>query len=195
MYLQLAFISSIINAIPAFMPPTWLVLSMYKVNHPALNVIAIALFGVIGSVIGRYVMYKYSKLFGKYVPKKQAINLSYFRKFVGKGELKLYLGTFIYSLSPLPSNFLFIAFGLSGVNLVPVLLGFCLGRLLSYILLVSASFRTFSYFSLFIDTKEARIITDLLGIAFAVLVIFINWEKVYLRTNKLKKKMGNWIRK
>lgn len=188
-YVQISIVSFFVNVIPAFVPPTWLLLGVYKVNHAELNIVLLAAVGVLGSALGRYVMYKYSKFFSKYVSKKEKRNLSYFKKFVGKGDLGLYVGTFLYSLSPLPSNFLFISFGLSGVNLVPVMLGFCLGRLISYILLVGVSFKTFAYFSVFFNIGEAKWAADVIGVILAILIIFVDWEKVYLKTKRIKEKI------
>ena len=181
--------SIIVNVVPAFAPPTWLVLSLYKINHPYINLLSLAILGVVGSVIGRYIMYRYSELFGKYVPKKQADNLKYFKKLVGGNDLEVFFGALLYSLSPLPSNFLFISFGLSEMKATPVFLGFALGRLVSYTFLIDASFRSFSYFSVFFGVNELRYAIDILGVVFAVFIIFVRWKNVYARSHELKKKL------
>ncbi|VVB74196.1 Uncharacterised protein [Candidatus Tiddalikarchaeum anstoanum] len=190
-YLQIAFVSFIINIVPAFMPPTWLVLSISKVNYPSLNTFAIAAFGVLGSLTGRYVMYYYSKFLGKYIKEGHKKNVYYFRKLVGSNNVAVFLMTLIYSLGPVPSNFLFISFGLSEIKLLPVLLGFSIGRFVSYVLLIDVSFQAFSYLSLFVNVNGARIIADILGIFFAVIIVFVKWEKLYLFIEKLKVKKAN----
>lgn len=192
-YLAVTITSIIVNVVPAFAPPTWLVLSLYKINHPQIDLLALAFFGVVGSVIGRYVMYRYSELFGKYIPKKEVENLRYFRKFIGETNPRVFIETLVFSMSPLPSNFLFIAFGLSEVNIQPVLVGFFLGRLLSYTFLIQASFKSFTYFSNYFGAGETRIIIDLLGVLFAVIVIFIRWKKVYISTEGVKKKLSKFF--
>ena len=194
-YIIVMLYSIFVNVVPAFAPPTWLVLSLYKINRPQLDIIELALFGVIGSVIGRYVMYKYSQFFGKYIPKKGAENLRYFRKFVGETDPRIFLETFLFSLSPFPSNFLFIAFGLSSVNITPVIVGFFLGRLLSYTFLIDASFRSYSYLSASFGSNEIRIAADVLGVIFAIAVIFIRWKKVYISSHDFKEKLKSLLRR
>lgn len=194
-YLEVTFVAILVNVVPAFAPPTWLVLALYKINHPYLNLLALAFAGVVGSVIGRFVMYKYSEALGKYVPKKEVENLRYFRKFVGETKPRVFIETFLFSLSPFPSNFLFIAFGMSEVNLQPVLVGFFLGRLLSYSLLIQASFSSFGYLSGYIGSDTATLAADLIGLVFAVIVIFIRWKKVYLRAHEWKEKFLKRLKK
>jgi len=177
-YLEVTFLSLIVNVIPAFTPPTWIVLSLYKINNPQLNSLAIAMLGVIGSVSGRFVMYLYSKALGRFIPQKYADNLNYFKKFVEERKLGIFLGTLIYSLVPLPSNLLFIAFGASSVKVLPVLAGFALGRAISYTAIVYASFRAFVFFESF-GIENLRYLADLLGILAAVAMIFIDWRKVF----------------
>lgn len=192
-YIEVLLTSIAVNVVPALAPPTWLVLSLFKINRPEFNLILLALVGVIGSVIGRYVMYKYSQYFGKYVPKKEAENLHYFRKFIGETKPRVFIETFLFSLSPLPSNFLFISFGLSGVDLEPVLIGFFLGRLLSYSLLIYASFRFFTYFSIFVSASQLRIAVDILGALFAVAIIFIRWKNIYFKAHEWRRKLEKFF--
>ena len=192
-YLYITLFSFVVNVIPALVPPTWAILSLYKINNPAINTLLLAFFGVIGSVTGRYVMYRYSHFFGRYIPKSDAENLNYFRKLVGDKGFGLFFGTFLYSLSPLPSNFLFIAFGLSGVNIPLVLLGFGLGRFLSYSLLVGVSFRSFSFISDFFDIPYLKLAVDIMGIIFAISIVFIKWKKLYVVINHLKKSLAGFV--
>jgi len=104
-----------------------------------------------------------STLLGSHVPRKQADNLSYFRKLVEGKKLGLFFGTLVYSLSPLPSNFLFIASGVSGVNLLPVIAGFAVGRFISYAFLVYASARAYESLLGFFDMKDLRLVADIPG--------------------------------
>lgn len=186
-YIEITVISFAVNVIPAFVPPTWLVLSFYKINNPMLNVAAITFFGVIGSVVGRYLMYVYSKFFANYLPKKEEKNLSYFKKFVAGNEFNLSVGTFLYALTPLPSNFLFISLGLSKTNIKPALLGFALGRFLSYFTLITVSMRAYSYLSRYVSGSAMSIIVELLGLFFAILIMFVNWKNVYEKGRKFFK--------
>lgn len=185
-YFEITFISFLVNIIPAFVPPTWIILSLYKISNPELNILAIALFGVIGSVLGRLGMYYYSNVLGKYVPKSHKSNIKYIAKLVKGKKLRLFIITFLYSLSPLPSNFLFIISGISGMELFPIVLGFALGRILSYSSLVYGSFRIFNYFAE-LKIENLKLLADLSGILLSIIFIFVDWKKVFkkLRFHKI----------
>ena len=182
-YIQITILSYFVNLVPIFAPSTWIVLSLFKINNPHISTITIAVFGVIGSVSGRYTMYLYSKVLGKYIPKKYKTSTKFFRKLVEEHKLGLLIGTFIYTLTPLPTNFLFIASGISNIKIRPILSGFAVGRLLSYVLLVSISYKLFSL-TKFFNTDTTRFLADLIGIFLTLIVIFIDWKKLYFKTRK-----------
>jgi hypothetical protein len=47
--------------------------------------------------------------------------------------------------------------------------------------------RTFSYLSRYVSGGSMRIIIDLLGIFFAILIMFINWKNIYEKGRKFFK--------
>ncbi len=175
-YVEVIFAAFVVNIIPAFAPPTWIVLCMIKINRPELDSLWLAFFGVVGSVAGRLVMYRYSAVLGHHVPRKQAENLRYFRKLVEGRKLGPFIGTFLYSLGPFPSNFLFIGSGISGVNLLPVIAGFALGRFISYTLLVYGSSLAYTYAAGF-GIPNLRYVSDVIGLLSVASLMFIDWKK------------------
>ncbi len=177
MYLEVTIAAFVVNVIPAFAPPTWIVLCIFKINQLEMNSLLVAFFGVIGSVAGRLVMYQYSAMLGRHVPQKQAENISYFRKLVEGKRIGPFIATFIYALSPLPSNFLFIASGISGVKLLPIIAGFAAGRFISYALLVHVSSMTYTFAQKF-GMQNLRYIADIIGLLAAASVIFIDWKRI-----------------
>ena len=180
LYFQVTLIAFVVNVIPAFVPPTWIVLSMFKIHNPELDTLVIAGFGVVGSIVGRYVLYLYSKVFGRFVPSKYGDNIRYISRFLGQRKLGLFLGTFLYALSPLPSNFLFISSGISAVEVLPVLGGFALGRIISYAALIHASHRVFLFFDT-LGLENIRLAVDVLGVVGGIAVVLIDWRKVLER--------------
>ena len=185
-YIEVTFIAFLVNVAPAFVPPTWIVLSLYGINHPELNSLALSLFGVIGSVAGRFLVYLYSKPLKKYLPQKQADNINYFKRLLEGRRWSRFLGSFIYSLGPFPSNFLFVSSGISGIEILPVLAGFAVGRAVSYTSLVYASYKAFFLLEIF-GLKRIRFLADLLGILAALSIVFINWKKLFKKVNKILK--------
>lgn len=176
-YLEVTLLSFLVNVIPAFAPPTWMVLSLYQIDHPLLNTPIVAFLGVVGSVGGRFVMYYYSRILGKYIPNKYADNLKAFKGFVEERKLGLFFGTFIYSLGPLPSNFLFIASGITRTELLPVLGGFAVARGVSYVLLIYASLGVLSFLEL-LGGSYVKHIVNVIGVVAGVTVVFVDWRKL-----------------
>lgn len=177
LYFEVTLIAILVNVIPAFAPPTWIVLSFFKIQNPELDTLGLALFGVVGSIAGRYGMYLYSRALGTYVPRKYEENLSYISRFLGEKKLGLFLATFLYSLSPLPSNFLFISSGISAVEVLPVLGGFAIGRIISYATLTYMSHRLFFFLDA-LGVPYMRLAIGVLGLVGGIAVIFIDWRKV-----------------
>jgi hypothetical protein len=176
LYLEVLVVAFLVNLVPAFAPPTWIVLCLYQLNNPQLNILGLAGFGVVGSVTGRYGMYLYSKFFGKYVPKKQANSLSCLAQFAGGKRKTVLFGSFLYALSPLPSNFLFIASGLSFMRVLPLLAGFAFGRVISYASLAYVSSTLFSLAGVG-NVWYGRLVVDILGVAGGFSIVLINWER------------------
>ena len=191
LYFEVILVAFLVNVIPALAPPTWVVLSMYKIHNPNLDTLGIAFSGVLGTIAGRYVMYLYCRAFGTYVPRKYVGNIGYISRFLGEKKLGLFLATFLYALSPLPSNFLFISSGISAVEVLPVLGGFAVGRLISYASLTYASHRIFLFLDA-LEIRNVRLAIDVLGVVGGVSVIFIDWrkmlEKLKLSPRKLDEK-------
>lgn len=176
-YLEIILMSFAVNVVPALAPPTWLVLTLYHMGHPFLETPFVALAGVVGSVGGRLVMYYYSRVLGKYIPNRYAENLKSFRRFIEERKWGLFFGSLVYSLGPLPSNFLFIASGIARTDLLPMLGGFALGRTLSYAILIYASIGIFSVLTLF-GGPYVKDVVNVLGVIAGVSVIFIDWRKL-----------------
>jgi membrane protein YqaA with SNARE-associated domain len=184
-YIQVSLVSFLLNIVPAFAPPTWIVLGLYKISYQGMNIFLLALFGVIGSVFGRLIMYYYSGALKKYLPKQNKTHLNYLRKIEKGKKLQLFIITFFYSLSPLPSNFLFITAGLSGFEILPLIAGFTFGRIASYSLLIYGEFRMAVFLERF-GIGHISFIADIVGILASIMIVLIDWKKVYERYKKFK---------
>lgn len=184
MYLIAVLSIFVANIVPIFAPPTWIMLSLYKISNPELNIGILVLLGVIGSVAGRFAMYHYSKALGRYVPQRYTGNLTQFKKAVEEKKCGLFLGSFAYSLSPLPSNYLFIGSGISGMKIIHTLTGFAFGRAISYLLLIYGFYKTFSSFGVS-STGNMQLFGNILGILACVLLIFIDFQKIIGKTRNI----------
>ena len=123
-----------LNLIPVFAPPTWMALAFVGFQFPETSAWALALTGAAAATTGRLTL---ALLSHRIVGKKLLNETQRTNIYVVKQRLEkrpaLTFGIFLsYAFSPLPSNFLFIAYGLTGLSLARVALPFFLGRCVSY---------------------------------------------------------------
>ena len=180
-YILLFILIFIINVVPAFMPPTWIILSFFYVNNDLLFLPTIIL-GVIAATSGRIVLALISKYWLKKVlPISFYSNYEYLGEYL-KEHTKLTLPiVFGYAFSPISSNSLFIMAGLSNLNLKLIASSFFIGRLISYSFWITASHQlsnrldtiftgTFSNLNTFISA--------LISMGIVVIIGRINWKNL-----------------
>jgi membrane protein YqaA with SNARE-associated domain len=124
----------LLNVIPAFAPPTWMVFSFLGFRFPSHMAWSLALVGAVAAATGRSLL---GKLFRTIVrnhwlseaAKENVDSL----KLELENRPKLTFGLFLfYAFTPLPSNYLFIAYGLMTMPLVRLVVPFFIGRFVSY---------------------------------------------------------------
>lgn len=132
--LVVATIIFLLNVVPAFAPPTWMVFSFIGFHFPEHNGWELAVAGALGATLGRVSLAKLSRIVirQKFMTEDTRRNVDAIRENL-KGRTKLTFGLFLlYAFSPLPSNYLFIAYGLTAMDLKLIALPFFLGRTVSY---------------------------------------------------------------
>jgi len=123
-----------LNLVPAFAPPTWMALAFFGFQFPDINPWALALTGALAATCGRLGLALMShRLFRiKLLSAAQRANIDVLKERL-EHRPAITVGVFLCdAISPLPSNFLFIAYGLTGLPLRRVALPFFIGRSLSY---------------------------------------------------------------
>src|SRR5665213_4246125 len=124
----------ILNVIPAFAPPTWLVFSFVGFQYPLLNGVEVALIGALAATLGRLMLAVLSRVIvrGKFLSESTKQNIDAIKLGL-QGKRKLTFGLLLfYAFSPLPSNYVFIAYGLTALDLKLIAVPFFLGRSVSY---------------------------------------------------------------
>ena len=124
----------VLNLIPAFAPPTWMVFSLIGFHNLTPHVTWLALVGAVAATGGRLTLAKLSRVIirQRLLSQQSKDNIDAIRQGL-EGREKLTFGLFLfYALSPLPSNFLFIAYGLTSMRLSLLAVPFLLGRSVSY---------------------------------------------------------------
>lgn len=177
-----------VNIIPAFAPPTWLVLSYFHVTSPQ-NFLLLILLGVTASTAGRYVLAKFSgKLFVRFASEKKKKEIDLIKEKLQKKSTAKFMLSFIFSLGPLPSNAFFIAVGSTKLKLKEFLLGFFAGRTISYLFLVYTSGVLFSSFGdqLAGDTSLVTLGVEIIGVIAIIAFFLIDWTKLIDLIDKKK---------
>jgi hypothetical protein len=123
-----------INIIPAFAPPTWMVFSYIGFRYVAVNVALLAVVGATAATLGRITLAKMARVVvrQRFMSERTRENIDVIREHL-EPRRKLTFGIFLfYAFTPLPSNSLFIAYGLTTMKLRLIAAPFFIGRSVSY---------------------------------------------------------------
>ena len=185
-YLGILFLLIGINAAPLLMPPSWIVLSSFLALDPTLNILVLALVGATGATIGRFFLKRISHFFRRFIGKEQKSNLDIIGNFLNRRKFGYIITSFLFAATPLPSNMLFVAYGLMRSKSIGLYIGFWLGRVLSYYIMLSISDVVLTPFlQLFEDRYIGILIADGIGIGAVILFACIDWGQ-FITKRKLK---------
>jgi len=185
-YFGIFFVLIGINTIPILVPPTWIILTSFYLLDPTLNIVLLAIVGGTGSTIGRFFLKKISGLFRKFVGEEQQSNLDTIGNYLNKKKYGYLVASFLFGATPLPSNILFITYGLMRAKSIGIYIGFWIGRTISYIIMIyfgNAVLRPF--LEIFEDRLVGILLIDVAGIGTIILFACINWT-VLLTQRKIK---------
>jgi len=170
-----------INAAPILMPPTWIVLSSFFALDSSLDPFLLALVGATGATIGRLILKNLSGFFRRFVGKEQKSNLDAIGNFLNHKKFGYVLTSFLFAATPLPSNMLFVAYGMMRAKSIGLYFGFWAGRLLSYYIMITISSVVLTPFlELFEDKIIGILVADIVGIGVVVIFTCINWQTLLL---------------
>lgn len=175
-----------VNSSPLLMPPSWIVLTSFYLLDPTLNIVLLSMVGATGSTIGRYFLKKISGLFRKFVGEEQKSNLDIIGDFLNRRKFGYVIASFLFGATPLPSNMLFITYGLMRAKNVGIYIGFWFGRVLSYIVMIYFGNAVLKPFlEIFEDRLLGILLVDAVGIVMIIFFASINWS-LLITQRKLK---------
>jgi hypothetical protein len=173
----------LLNVIPAFAPPTWMVFSFLGFHFPEHMGLFFALVGALAATLGRFTLAKMSRsiIRGRVLSQETRENVDSIKEGLEKRRTLTFSIFLFYAFTPLPSNYLFLAYGLTTMELKLITMPFFLGRFVSY------SFWTFtatavarkvalensealSYFSVYF------VVTQILFLSILYAFTRINWR-------------------
>jgi len=176
-YLGIFFLLIAVNAAPLLMPPTWIILSSFYAIDPLLDPLILSLIGATGATIGRFFLKSVSGIFRKFVGKEQKTNLDAIGNFLNLKKFGYIITSFVFAATPLPSNMLFVTYGLLRAKSFGLYIGFWMGRVVSYYIMITISTVVLTPFiELFEERYIGILIADALGIGSVIFFTCINWN-------------------
>ena len=180
-----------LNAVPAFMPPTWSVLAYFHL-YQGLPVVPLAVVGALGATTGRAILAIGSRAFGKrFVPASWRANVEYLVATLQSRPTLALPSLALFALGPIPSNHLFVAAGLARAPLPPILAVFASARFVSYVLWVSAANVADQSLREALGSRVAgwgAITLQIAGFALIVLAMRIDWRHLLRGRTRAKPK-------
>lgn len=124
-----------LNIVPAFAPPTWMVFSFVGFHFPQHVGWPLALTGALAATMGRCFLARMSRSIvrGRWLGEAARANVDALRDELLKRPRLTFGALLFYAFTPLPSNTVFIAYGLTTMNMLRIALPFFLGRFVSYV--------------------------------------------------------------
>ena len=175
-YLGIFFLLILVNAAPLLMPPTWIILASFYAIDSSFDPLILALVGATGATLGRFILKQVASIFRRFVQKEQKSNLDAVGNFLNKKKFGYIITSFLFAATPLPSNMLFVTYGLLKAKSIGLYVGFWVGRVASYYLMISISNIVLTPFvELFEERYIGILIADGLGISVIIFFTCINW--------------------
>jgi uncharacterized membrane protein YdjX (TVP38/TMEM64 family) len=179
-YLWVLLIIFGVSAAPVLTPPTWMIItSAYALSDNSLDPLLLSAVGATAATLGRMLLLKYSSIGRKKLNEKRKSSLERLQKYLKKTRYGYFFGTFAFALTPLPSNMLFVSYGLMNARSLGIISGFWMGRFVVYLLMIYVSGFVFQPISQILgDNLVAVIITDIAGVGMTVGILLIDWDRV-----------------
>ena len=180
-YIFSSIIIIFINVVPIFMPPTWTVVSYIYIRYHV-NLVIITLVGACSSTFGRILLARFAKgISGRIFSVPATKNLHFIGSKIEGNPVKMFIIAFIWAISPVGSNPLFISVGLSSVLLRPIVAGFFIGRTISYAFLAYTSKVIINNMSSIATqgiTDWKKIVIELIGLIIIFFYLAVDWRRL-----------------
>lgn len=176
----------LVNVAPILMPPTWLILASFYLLDNSYSPVSLALIGATGATAGRALLLYGSVYFRRFMSDERKSSLDKIGNYLKSKRLGFFAASFLFAATPLPSNFLFISYGLMKAKTVQIYAGFWLGRAISYYVMISISKIVLTPFvQMFTQRIWGIVLVDAITVAMLVFFACIDWN-LLISDKKLK---------
>jgi len=184
-YLGPLIVLFLMNLSPILMPPNWLILSSFYALDDSMNIAVLAVVGATASTSGRFVLKQLVSKFKNYSHDNKS-NLTVIGDYLNKKKYGYVISSFVFAVTPLPDNILFVAYGLIKAKSVGMYIGFWFGKLLAfYVMLTISPTVLIPFTKLFEDRLVGILLADGLGIMAIIIFAAIDWN-ILLNEKKLR---------
>jgi hypothetical protein len=178
-YLGILVIMFGMNVSPILMPPSWVVLASLYIAYPTFDPLYLSLLGATGATGGRFLLTYMSSVGRKFIGEQRKTSLDAIGQYLKNKRYGFFLISFLFAIGPLPSNILFITYGIIKARTVGMFVGFWLGRVIAYFVMISVSPVVFRPFiDLFTEEIYGIILFDSLGMFSVIIFASIDWRKL-----------------
>jgi membrane protein DedA with SNARE-associated domain len=190
----LVFLGAVLMDItPLPLPPAFTVMILFQIMF-GLPVWPVIIIGVIGSIVGRYILTLYiPSLSSRIFQKSKNEDIEFLGNKLKTKGWKSQLFILFYTLMPLPSTPLFVAGGVARMKPIYIIPAFFVGKFTSdSIAVFTGKFATENTESLLQGMLSWKSIAGLLvGVIFLFLLVFIDWRSL-IQKKQLRVKFNVW---
>ena len=184
-YLGPLIVLFLVNISPILMPPNWLILSSFYALDDSMNIDVLAIVGATASTAGRFVLKQLVSKFKNH-SNNNTPNLTVIGDYLNKKKYGYVISSFVFAVTPLPDNILFVAYGLIKAKSIGMYVGFWFGKLLAfYVMLTISPAILIPFTKLFEDRLVGILLADGLGIMAIIIFAAIDWN-ILLNEKKLR---------
>lgn len=155
-----------------------------------LNVWLVIIIGVIGSVLGRYILFLYIPLLtNKYIKESKNEDVQFLGTKMKENKWKGQLIVLAYSLLPLPTTPLFLAAGMAKLNAVYIIPAFLIGKFTSdTIAVLAGKYASENVHNIMQHALSFKSIASFVFCIFLIFcILFIDWRSLIQKKKLLLK--------
>jgi len=153
------------------------VVSAYALNQDT-DPVFLSLISATAAISGRLILMKFSSVGRRMLNSKRKSSIDRLKNYLEQKKFGYFVGTIIFAMLPLPSNMLFVSYGLMRVKSIQVIAGFWIGRFIIYLVMIHLSKSILQSITLELDNMSTVVWIDIAGILMTLLLLFLDWDKL-----------------
>ncbi len=185
--------SLLFDVVPIPFPPAFTIMIFLQIKYD-LNIWLVIVIGVMGSILGRYILTLYIPFIaGRIFKESKNEDVQFLGEKMKEKGWKSQMAIIAYSLLPLPTTPLFLAGGMAKIKPLYIIPAFFVGKFTSDTIVVNLGKYTSENAQNIIDgILSWKTITSLLiGLIFLFFVLFIDWRSL-IQKNKFQLNFRIW---